>query len=104
MTPALTVRNTEESQLYDALVDGAVTGTISYQLAGQRVIMTHTFVEPRFRGQGIATELVRGALDDVRARGKTVSARCEFVVDFLVSHPEYQDLVDPAHPLPAEHR
>jgi hypothetical protein len=104
MAPALTVRNSEESQLYDALVDGAVAGTISYQLAGQRVIMTHTFVEPEFRGRGIATELVRGALEDVRARGRTVSALCGFVVDYLAVHPEYQDLVDPGHPLPVEHR
>jgi predicted GNAT family acetyltransferase len=36
---------------------------------------------------------VQGALDDVRARGGSVVARCTFVRGWIDRHPEYADLV-----------
>ena len=45
------------------------------------------------RKQGLGAELVRGALDDVRARGSTVLAQCWYVAEFIDQHPEYADLL-----------
>jgi uncharacterized protein len=53
----------------------------------------HTEVEPRLEGQGLGAVLVRGALDDARARGELVVPRCPFVAAFIHRHPEYEDLV-----------
>jgi uncharacterized protein len=36
---------------------------------------------------------VQGALDDVRAKGRTIVAQCPFVKGFLDEHPAYQDLL-----------
>ena len=44
------------------------------------------------RGRGIASELVRGALELIRADGSKVVAGCGFVVDYLRKHPEFADL------------
>ncbi|MGY3482402.1 putative GNAT family acetyltransferase [Bradyrhizobium sp. USDA 4011] len=44
------------------------------------------------RGRGIASELVKGALELIRADGHKVIAGCSFVVDYLDKHPEYADL------------
>ena len=56
-------------------------------------MFTHTEVDPRFEGQGIATTLVQGALDAVRASGRDVVAFCPYVKAWLGRHPDYQDLV-----------
>jgi uncharacterized protein len=97
-TPEITVRDNPESQSYDALIGDQVVGSIVYERSGSRLVFRHTIVEPRFRGQGIGTLLVTRALDDVRARGMTLTVYCEFVADFIAAHPGYADLIDAAHP------
>ncbi|WJR81617.1 GNAT family N-acetyltransferase [Bradyrhizobium sp. NP1] len=65
----------------------------NYRLAPQAVIITHTETPRSLRGRGIASELVKGALDLIRADGQKVIAGCGFVVDYLRKHPEYGDIV-----------
>jgi uncharacterized protein len=37
-------------------------------------------------------------LDDVRAKGLTLTNFCDFVARYIDAHPEYADLLDAAHP------
>ena len=60
----VTVRNNTDAGSYDAVVDGQVVGMVVYERKGDRIIVRHTIVQPEHRGQGIATTLVRAALDD----------------------------------------
>ena len=57
-------------------------------------VFTHTEVFPAFEGRGVGTALARGALDDVRASGRTLVARCPFIRSYIERQPEYADLVD----------
>jgi predicted GNAT family acetyltransferase len=99
MIGEVTVENNAESRSYDAFIDGEVAGSIVYEQAGdRRVVFTHTFVEPRFRRRGVGNMLVRGALDDVRAKGVTLTNFCDFVARYIDAHPEYADLLDATHP------
>lgn len=99
MIGEVTVKDDDQSRSYDAFVDGEVAGSIVYEHAGdQRLVFTHTFVEPRFRGRGVGKVLVRGALDDVRAKGVTLTNFCELVARYIKEHPEYADLLDAVHP------
>lgn len=43
--------------------------------------------------RGLGTEIVRGAVDDLRARGLKVVPVCPLVAAFIRRHPEYADLV-----------
>jgi predicted GNAT family acetyltransferase len=93
------VTNNAESRSYDAFVDGELAGSIVYEHGGDlRVVFTHTFVEPRFRGRGIGNALVREALDDVRAKGLTLTNFCDFVARYIDAHPDDADLLDATHP------
>lgn len=92
------VRDNPESRTYEALVDDKVVGTLIYEPEGRRLVLTHAIVEPSYRDHGVATEMVRDALDDVRSRGLTVTVYCSFVREFIAGHPEYADLVDAEHP------
>jgi predicted GNAT family acetyltransferase len=93
------VRDNADARSYDAVIDGKIAGTIVYERAGtSRIVFTHTIVEPAFRGQGVGTTLVQGALDDVRAKGLTLTNFCDFVGRYMQAHPEYLDLLDGRHP------
>jgi uncharacterized protein len=50
------------------------------------------FAPRALRGRGIASELVRGAPELIRAARRKVIAGCGFVVDDLRKHPEFEDL------------
>lgn len=100
MTSEITVRDNTESRCYDALLAGEVVGTLIYEHNGPRLVFTHTIIEPQYRKKGIGTKLVQGALDDVRAKGETVTNYCGFVSTFVKAHPEYADLIDADHSRP----
>jgi predicted GNAT family acetyltransferase len=93
------VVNDEGAGSYGAIVGDTEVGNMPYRNArDNRMVLLTTSVFPRFRNQGIATELIRRVLDDVRAQGKTVTILCPIVLTFTERNPEYADLVDLKHP------
>ena len=86
------VRDNKSRQRFELDVNGAMAFA-NYRLTPDSVIITHTETPRALRGRGIASELVKGALDLIRADGHKVIAGCGFVVDYLDKHPEYADLV-----------
>jgi predicted GNAT family acetyltransferase len=86
------VANNAPALQYEIEVGGAPAGLIRYTRDGDVVTLVHTEVEPRFEGRGVGSALIRGALDDLRARGQTVRPVCPFVRAYIERHPEYADL------------
>ena len=79
---------------YELLDDGEVIGVSVYRDSGDRRVFTHTEVDSAYAGKGLASELVRFALDNTRAAGKRVVPVCPMVAAFIGKYPEYEDLVD----------
>jgi predicted GNAT family acetyltransferase len=92
------VVNDEDHEIYEAFVGDTEIGGITYSVAGDRIVLLAASVYPAFRNQGVATELTRRVLDDVRAREKTITIICPIVRTFVDNHPQYEDLVDREHP------
>ncbi len=67
----------------------------AYQLDDDTITFTHTLVPKKLEGRGIASKLIRAALDSARDRGLKVIPICPFVKAFIERHPEYQALVKP---------
>ena len=86
------VRNNKAQSRFELDVEGAVAFA-NYRLIPGAVIITHTETPRALRGRGIASKLVQGALQLIRADGSKVVAGCGFVVDYLHKHPEFADLV-----------
>jgi hypothetical protein len=78
---------------YEIEVDGEVAGFLMYRREPDVLELVHTDVDPKWEGQGVGAALVKGALDDVRARGLKIRPYCPFVAAYLRRHPEYDDLV-----------
>jgi uncharacterized protein len=88
------VRDNRERSRYELLVDGEVAAFVQYQMRGGRLLLVHTEVDKAREGQGLASTLISGVLDDVRVRRIPLLPVCSFVDRFIQRHPEYDDLVD----------
>jgi len=91
ITAMAAVRDNKPQNRFELDVEGTIAFA-NYRQTPQAVIITHTETPRALRGRGIASELVKGALDLIRADGNKVIAGCGFVVDYLRKHPEYADL------------
>src|SRR3954466_11682414 len=97
--PDFAVVNDEKTGAYWAIVGDREIAGIPYEVAGDdRLVLLATSVFPEFRKQGVATELTRRVLDDVRAQGKTVTVMCPVVRTFIEHNREDADLIDPEYP------
>ena len=52
---------------FELLVDGESVGLTDYQIRDNTIVFTHTEIDPARREHGLGGELVRGALNLVRA-------------------------------------
>ena len=86
------VRDNKAKSRFELDVEGGIAFA-NYRLTPSAVIIIHTETPRALRGRGIASELVKGALELIRADGHKVIAGCSFVVDYLEMHPEYEDMV-----------
>jgi uncharacterized protein len=91
--PGAEVRRNQDRSRYELTMDGRVVGIADYHEAGPAIVLPHTEIASSLRGRGFGAQLVRGALDDVRDRGRTVVPRCWYVAQFIREHPEYAELV-----------
>lgn len=91
----MTVEVTDNAPLsrFEITVDGQVAGFAEYRLTPDRIVFTHTEVGDAYEGQGLASQLVKRALDVSRDTGLKVVPLCPYVARFIKRHPEYQDLV-----------
>jgi len=89
----VTVTDRPNELRYDIEVDGEVAGFLLYRVEPGVLELVHTDVDPKWEGKGVGGALVKGALDDIRARDLKIRPFCPFVRAYLRRHPEYQDLV-----------
>lgn len=97
-----------ERGCFQAWVDGELAGETFYHLEDAAIDVNHTVADVNhtvadfnhtvvpdpFAGRGIASALVRYAMDEVRAEGAwEVRATCTYVAGWFTKHPEYPSLL-----------
>ena len=91
--PNIEVTNNEAQNRFEAQLEGEVAFA-AYTRRGDTLTFTHTEVPDEFQGQGVGTELVRGALQQVRDDSLKVVPQCPFVASFIDENPEYRSLLE----------
>jgi predicted GNAT family acetyltransferase len=93
---AVEVRDNPDQARYEIRADGELAGFAQYRLHDGRITLFHTEIDPEHEGAGLGSQLARGALADVRARGLAVVPVCPFIAGYIAHHPdEYLDMVVP---------
>jgi len=89
---AETVHDNAEEQRFELKIQGQ-TAFVYYEIKPGLITLTHTDVPLVMSGQGVASRLIKGSLEQVRARGLKVKAECPFVAGYLGKHQEFADLL-----------
>lgn len=87
-TSNLVVTDNAESNRYEIHADGVLAAWVDYSLSKDLIIFMHTETVPAFAGQGIASELVKALLEDVKSRGLAIVPICPFVQKWIARNPE----------------
>lgn len=88
----------EKDRIYAEDGNGKVIAEITFPSKNGISIIDHTFVGSSLRGQGIASQLVQLAVDQIQASGNKVAATCSYADSWLKKHPEIET-VDPGAPV-----
>ena len=86
------VRDNKAEQEFELAVDG-YRALAAYQMEGDVIVFTHTVVPKAIEGRGVASTLIRAALDSARDQGLKVVPQCPFVAAYMQRHPETRDLL-----------
>jgi len=86
------VRDNKAEHEFELVVDGH-RAVAAYQMEGDTIVFTHTIVPRAIEGRGVASKLIRAALDSARDRGLKVVPQCPFVAAYIKRHPDTQDLL-----------
>lgn len=88
------VIHNQDQNRYEVWIDGEKVGHADYTRMLGELHFVHTEVDPAHQGKNLASILMKGAVDDVRAhdRGK-IKPVCSYVVLWFKKHPEEADLL-----------
>ena len=76
-----------DAKRYAMYLDGALVAVADYNSGTDSISFHHTFTNPKFRGQGLAGEVVQFAMDDVESTtSKRVVPMCWYVADWFDAH------------------
>ncbi|MCI2237864.1 N-acetyltransferase [Paenibacillus sp. TRM 82003] len=89
----LVVADNAELSRFEGRVGGELAAVAVYSAAPRFLVFSHTEVLSGFESRGIASAVVRHALEEVRERGLTAVPLCPFVARWIQRHPEYSDVV-----------
>ena len=78
---------------WETWVGDDLAGLLDYRVDGDRVAFVHAEIYPRFEAQGLATRMVKSALDAVIADGRQIVPKCRFVAEFIDENPSYAEHV-----------
>jgi predicted GNAT family acetyltransferase len=83
-----------DADRYTLRIDGDLASAVDYRVSGNSISFTHTFTDPKRRGQGLAAEIVEFAVNDVEATtGYRIVPMCWYVGEWFDKHPERAGLL-----------
>ena len=88
------IRDDADEGAYVIDVDGVRAGKAEYRMMSGRRVFTHTEVADDFSGMGLASQVAKFALDDMRSQGVQVVPLCPFFAAYIRRHPDYEAIVD----------
>lgn len=61
------------------------------------IYLTHTEVPQTLEGKGVASEMIKSVLNEIKSRELKLIPICPFVTSYLMRHPEWKSMLDENH-------
>ena len=89
-----TLRNNKSRSRFELEIDDYVAFVEYTMPSTGSITLLHTEVPKELGGRGVGSILAKAVLENVRAQGLKVEARCEFLAGYIKKHPEFSSLVN----------
>jgi predicted GNAT family acetyltransferase len=90
----MSIRHNPDDQEFTTTRNGYQAELAYSRPANDQIDFSHTFVDEGLRGQGVAEELARAALDFARKENLKVKTSCKYMASFVRRHQEeYADIL-----------
>lgn len=87
------ITDNKEKSRFEATVDGH-KAIIEYKAMPSIISLTHTEVDDRLEGKGVASEMTDLVLQQIERRGLKVIPVCSFIKNYISKHPEWSSIVE----------
>jgi len=88
----------EDERIFANGKDGKILAEITFKTKDGIATIDHTFVDESLRGQGVAGQLMRAAVEKIQSDGNKIAATCSYAASWLSKHPEVSH-VDAGNPV-----
>jgi predicted GNAT family acetyltransferase len=89
----LEVVDVPDAHRFEARLGTQRIGYSKYVTREDAIAIIHTEIDPSVEGKGYGSQLAKGVLDDVTARGIRVVVHCPFIAAYVRRHAaEYPDV------------
>lgn len=88
-----TITDNAHDGRFEVAVGGQVIGRQPYRRYRGHIVLMATEVDEQWRDRGVSSAMIGGVLALIRGAAHTVIPRCKITADYILRHPEYQDLV-----------
>lgn len=86
--PSVEIVDAPDPGRFELRVDGNLVSFVDYADHDGRRAFPHTQTYPEFGGLGYGTQVVRAALDEAVASGRSIVPTCPFVRAVVQQHPD----------------
>lgn len=77
----------EQNRIYALNEDKKLIAEITFpEIDTNTVCITHTFVDPSLRGQGVANQLMTEAVKQLQEEHRTITASCSYALEWMKKH------------------
>jgi predicted GNAT family acetyltransferase len=85
----------EEGRIYSTAEDGDLLAEVNYNTVGsEEVNIYHTYVSNVLRGKGVASEMMKLLVNQLREKKLKATASCSYAYNwFLKNKGEYEDVI-----------
>ncbi|WP_409253903.1 GNAT family N-acetyltransferase [Bacillus sp. SCS-153A] len=83
-----------ENKFYLGASESQPDAEIVYSDIQEKMVIEHTYVSEKLRGQGVGQKLVDEAVRYARENDIKIDSRCPFAKSVLEENEEYQDIMD----------
>ncbi|WP_319205358.1 GNAT family N-acetyltransferase [uncultured Ilyobacter sp.] len=88
------VLHNENKKMFYIEKDGLIIAELTYVYGGEgKIAINHTYVEPEYRGDGLAQKLAVESIKYARENNFKIIPVCSFAVTFFRKHEEYADVL-----------
>ncbi|HPD89290.1 MAG TPA: GNAT family N-acetyltransferase [Oscillospiraceae bacterium] len=79
----------DEDSIYMTDKSGNRIAEVTFPISDGVANIIHTYVDPSLRGQGVASQMMTAAVEQIRSAGLKARPTCSYAVKWFAEHPEY---------------